>query len=195
MDYFQIDVQDGRFVPSITLTIDEWIATFEKLNISLQTIAQKKIFDVHLMMESYDLTPLQKLKSTVPLRWILVHTNYRGEISTQICPVLNPEDDVLDTRFHDWIDVSPAVQVMTVNPGPQGQAFLPQQLDKVKFIREHFPSKTIIIDGAVNEQSVHYIRSLGKIFQPDVLGVGSYLARAHGEELHQRIAFLRGLGK
>ena len=45
------------------------------------------------------------------------------------------------------------VLVMSVVPGFGGQSFMPEVLDKVRWLREHFPELDIQIDGGINHET------------------------------------------
>ena len=94
--------------------------------------------------------------------------------------VLDPEDKV-STTIHSF----PAVQIMTVVPGKQGQSFLPNNLDKITQLRKNGYTGQILIDGSVNAETLKLI--LQQKYRPDVLNVGSYLVKANNPHEHFQI--------
>ncbi len=88
-----------------------------------------------------------------------------------------------------YLDEVDAVQVMTVDPGEQGQAFLPAMLQKVRELKRQYPSLWVAVDGGVNAQTIGAVRIAGA----DAAGVGSAISGAP----HPRAAYehLMALGR
>ena len=64
---------------------------------------------------------------------------------------LNPETDV--QTIMPFVDQLDYVLIMSVHPGFGGQSFIPEVLDKVRFLRENFPDLEIQIDGGINAET------------------------------------------
>jgi len=62
-------------------------------------------------------------------------------------------------------------QVLAVNPGPAGQKFQHQALDKIRFLRSHYPESVIEVDGGINEETAHLARKAGA----DIVTSASYI--------------------
>ncbi len=187
---FQIDIADNTLVPNTTTQIKELSQS------AFFNLVSGTIFDFHLMVsdpikhiESVKLLPKKRVGV------ILIHNSVFPDYSllTNHYPlfkfglVLNPEDEVIDIK-QELLDKLPSLQIMTIVPGFQGSSFIEELLIKIEQLRMRGFKKEIAIDGSVNEKTIPII--LAKKYRPDVLGVGSYLTKAAGQELRKRIAFL-----
>lgn len=86
--------------------------------------------------------------------------------------VLSPQTSVEEA--FTYIDEVDAMQVMTIVPGKQGNAYMPEMLDKVSYLRERRTDLWIAVDGGANETTIPDIKIKGV----DAVGVGSALMRA-----------------
>lgn len=64
--------------------------------------------------------------------------------------------------------------LMSVVPGKQGQAFLPQTLGRIRELRELLPHAIIEVDGGINETNIKSVKQAGA----DLICVGSALVKA-----------------
>jgi pentose-5-phosphate-3-epimerase len=186
---FQVDIADGVFVPNTTFQIDDFASVYS-------TLPPGIVYDFHLMVQR-PLLHVQKLQflPNAVLGTVLIHKSVFPEQKSlyALLPdakfglVLNPEDtvesitDLLLSTLH-------SVQIMTIIPGFQGQPFMPNMLYKIEQLRKRGFLGEILIDGSVNEKTIHEITSLA--YPPDVLGVGSYITKASDETVQSRITFL-----
>ncbi len=146
------DVMDGKFVPPKTFTIKD----FEKLEITSFT-------DIHLMVNN-------------PEEWIpgfskagadLLTIHYEAEqkevkatlemIKSAGCLAglsIKPGTLVteVDEELWEYCDVA---LIMSVEPGWGGQSFIPEVLDKVRYLRDKYEEKDINIDGGINDKTAH----------------------------------------
>lgn len=196
---FHIDIADNTLVPNTLLTLEE----------IHNTIASKKIatehteFDFHLMVNDYEkqLNKLDNLARIVKINTVFIHMEVLVprffEEWTQetmkpfsIGIALNPEDSVQSLLQTHPLSTIPAIQIMTVKPGFQGQPFLLQTLTKIAELRSVGFPNSIYIDGGVNELSMPALAQLKD--KPDFVCVGSYLTH-HLNELQERIDNLKVL--
>ena len=84
---------------------------------------------------------------------------------------------------------------MTIHPGPQGQAFIPKQLESINELRISEYKGKIVVDGSMNPTSLQHILSLPSTYHPDIVCIGSYLSRAPDQEIGARIETLKALVK
>jgi ribulose-phosphate 3-epimerase len=153
-DLIHIDVMDGHFVPNITIG-------------PLVVKACKKItklpLDVHLMIENPDryIPDFAKAGADIITIQVEASKNLAEDIElinqNNVKPgvVVNPDTPV-DLVF-PVLDKVAMVLVMSVNPGFEGQKFMPEVLPKVKKLRAEIKKRKldvdIEIDGGVNLQT------------------------------------------
>ena len=147
VDALQIDVMDGRFVPNITFGPGVVRALRPLVSLPL---------DVHLMIvepERY----LAEFAAAGADRLIVhqeacvhLHRTLQSirELGVQAGVTLNPATSVV--VLEDVLDLVDVIQVMTVNPGFGGQAFLHSQLDKICRLRALLDGRGLAIPIAVD---------------------------------------------
>jgi len=147
-DYVQIDIMDGDFVPSKSVTLDD----ISGMDFPIGT-------EAHLMVNN-------------PIPWIAVfkkagtkkiffhyeaecdHNEVIGLIEAagmQAGLVFNPGTDFL--LCESLIRKVWSVLFMSVNPGFYGAPFIPEVLDKIKNFKIKYPDKSISIDGGVKSDN------------------------------------------
>ena len=193
----QVDIVDNILVPGKTIDIDDIIKTITDYR---QLITDYRIvFDFHLMVKDYkkEIKKLEKLRNSVKIDVVFVHHAARPNFEFLISQyqfsfglVLNPEDRVKAIVQKYDVDKLPAIQIMSVHPGAQGQAFIPEVLKKIEQLRSAGYRNKIYLDGGINEQSLPIIVS--QSFPPDAIGPGSFFSKA--ENLEVKISYLKNLG-
>jgi ribulose-phosphate 3-epimerase len=158
----QVDVMDGRFVPNITFGAGVVRA--------LRPLVTG-ILDVHLMI----VEPERRLadfadagadrlvvhqEATVHLGCTLQRIH---ELGPQAAVALNPSTplSVLD----EVLDLTDAIQVMTVNPGFGGQAFIHSQVAKIRALRQKLNERgleiAIAVDGGIDPTTAPLVVEAG----------------------------------
>jgi len=154
-DWIHVDVIDGHFAPN--LTMGPFIVK------ACRQVTDLPI-DVHLMIEKPE--RLLEAFASAGASHLTVHVEtcphlYRTlqnirELGCKAGVVLNPgtPPSLLDEVLH-LVDL---VLVMSVNPGFSGQAFIPQVLPKVRYLRQRLdeinPNAWLEIDGGMNTQTL-----------------------------------------
>lgn len=173
-DWLHVDVMDGVFVPNISFGFPVMEA--------LKRRSQKPL-DVHLMIvhpEKYverfcdagawsvgfHLEAVDDPESALQL------IRNKG---VRTCLTINPDIDV--KRLLPYLDKVDMVLLMSVFAGFGGQAFIPETLDKIRFVREEIDRqglKTLIeVDGGINVNNAKDIFAAGA----DVLVAGHAVFR------------------
>lgn len=145
-DSIHIDVMDGHFVPNLTIgpPVIRWIRKVTKLPL-----------DVHLMIDE----PLRYLSDfrKAGADWITIHVEATDKVTETLEAIkklgvksglsLRPKTPVETLVPH--LAKLDLILVMTVEPGFGGQAFMPEMVEKVGFLRPKF-SGCISVDGGIN---------------------------------------------
>lgn len=171
----QIDVADGVLVENTTLELAQILEVLEGHG--------ELTYDFHLMVQDYEAALTQLAHSNVPIRYALIHeaahptpSLFRShDFSFQLGLVANP-DDTIETISHIYsLDLIPAIQIMTVYPGAQGRPFETKSLNLIDQLYQYHYKGDIILDGAINDQTLHVI--VNRPNQPTIVGPGSYFSK------------------
>jgi len=162
VDAIQIDVMDGRFVPSITFGPGIVRALRPHVDLPL---------DVHLMivepgrhLTSFAEAGADRLiihqEATPHLHRLLQSI---ADIGIEVGVSINPGTPL--TVLEEVLDLVDLIQVMTVNPGWGGQAFLHSQLDKIQRLRlmldERGLDVPIGVDGGIDPTTAPLVVEAG----------------------------------
>jgi ribulose-phosphate 3-epimerase len=168
----QLDVMDGKFVPTHSLDFDFILP---------ETNCR---YEAHLMVsnpeewieKNHQIADviLVHIESTEEPEKIIDLVKNKGK---KIGFVLNPETPI--EKIKPYLDQIDEVLVMTVNPGYYGSKFLPEALDKVKVLRELKPNLEIEVDGGIDDKTIKQAYESGA----NLFISGSYLQKS--EDLGQ----------
>lgn len=166
----QIDLTDGLFAPSKTVSADEawWPAGFKA--------------DIHLMYKN----PLPALTKLLPHKpnLVIIHAESEGNFDQIISICHNHSVKVgiallAQTAAETILPVLGDIQhamIFSGNLGYQGGAHADLSLlDKVTILKQHKHELEIGWDGGINDQNVSQLVSGGV----DVLNVGGYIQKAN----------------
>lgn len=67
------------------------------------------------------------------------------------------------SEVEKYISISDMVLIMTVEPGFGGQKFMENQMEKVQWLREHYPTLDIEVDGGVGPSTIDCCAKVGHI--------------------------------
>ena len=168
-NFVQIDLMDGKFVPSFSITWKD-----------LQGIKFSLNSEAHLMVDN-PLMWVQACKEFGSQR-IVFHYEIEEDkrrVITEIRKMgvgvglaVNPQ--TLIDEFKYLVDEVDTVLFMSVNPGFYGAKFIPAVYEKIKSFRRLYPNKKIGVDGGVKLNNVREIFEIGV----DYIYVGSAILQA-----------------
>jgi ribulose-phosphate 3-epimerase len=167
-DYAQVDIMDGKFVPSRSVTC----AQVAEAKIKLAWEAHLMVVQPEDCLEDFYRAGAGKIvfhyEATPDPRKIIRQVRKLG---TRVGLAVNPETEI--AAFSPLVKDVDSVLFLAVHPGFYGAAFIPEVLDKIKEFRKAFPDIEIGIDGGVKEDNIVEIARSGV----DDICIGSALFR------------------
>ena len=147
----QVDFCDELFVPSHTLQVED-IGHVPKLD--------KAEWEAHIIVHYESFPEERDLEEALEAI---------TELGMKPGIAISPETYVSTVRY--FTDTIKHFTILSVEPGKQGNPFLPQTYDRVKTLREMAPNAIIEVDGGVNASNAGALIASGA----DYLVVGSAL--------------------
>jgi len=161
-DYLHLDVMDGHFVPNLTFG-------HPVVKCIRDAVGPDVELDVHLMVSN-------------PEKWVKGMSEAGANNYTfhyEACK--DPQQlikDIQSSGMRAGVAIKPGTPVkclielmkvqkfdialvMTVEPGFGGQSFMVPMMDKVKQLRQNFPSLDIEVDGGVSPKTIHHCAEAG----------------------------------
>lgn len=184
INYFHIDVMDGKFVENNTVDLmKDYALTISHIsNIGL---------DVHLMVEDVeeqmeDYLMLEPKMITFHIEAIKDKERVKNIIqdikdnNTKVGIAISPETDIEEIK--EFLPFIHMILVMTVVPGKGGQKLIPKTLLKVKELKEYIVENEIDIDievdGGINLENIEEVRNSGA----NIIVVGSFLISSENKK-------------
>lgn len=159
---FHVDIMDGHFVPNLTFGPELVRALKREFDL---------ILDVHLMVEK----PIEAIQwfeeagsdwisfhiETTPHAYKLINMIKRGGKKAGI--TINPSTPL--ELIYPVIEETDFVLVMSVNPGFEGQKFIPSTLKRISQLRRYIEnvdkSPEIQVDGGIGPDNLRDVLSAG----------------------------------
>jgi ribulose-phosphate 3-epimerase len=183
-DFAQVDIMDGKFVPSHSVTCKQVAAV--KINIAWE--AHIMVLHPENCLEDFRRAGAEKIvfhyEATPEPEKIIKQIRKLG---IKVGLAINPETSI--AAITPLVKKVDSVLFLSVHPGFYGAAFIPEVLDKIAAFRKVFPKMEIGIDGGVKEDNIVKIAQSGV----DVIYIGSALFRQpQPAEAYKRLKALVG---
>ncbi len=155
-DYAQMDIMDGRFVPSTSISCGDIM----ELKTTLKWEAHLMVRNPENYIEDFRQAGAVKIvfhyQATPEPQKIITEVRKLG---MQVGLAVNPE--VATADFATLVDQVDSVLFLAVNPGFYGAKFIPEVLDKIMDFRRQYPKIETGIDGGVKENNIAEIARTG----------------------------------
>ena len=185
-DLLHVDIMDGHFVPNLTMGPDVVAALRRSCGLLL---------DTHLMVANPQgfVEPFAKAGAGSLTFHIEVAGGQKAidlihrihDLGCMAGVSLNPETPV--EALAPVVPHADLILVMSVHPGFTGQAFMPEVLSKVRFLRHELgPLQRLEIDGGIGIRTAHQALEAGA----DILVAGAAIFR--NPERSATIRLIRG---
>lgn len=169
-NWVQIDITDGKFVETKT-----------NVNLTdLKYFTERANVEFHLMIDKPEETIGEWIR--IGAKRIIVHieavTDLKKLISVcrengvEVGIALNPETQ--NVMIEPWIGNADLILFLGVKPGRGGQEFIPEVLNKIKSLRQNFPSVKIGVDGGVRVENIRQLKEAGV----DIFVIGSGILKS-----------------
>jgi len=156
VDLVQLDIADGQFIPNVTWSDPNVVAKYKDIKFELHLMVQNPEQEIKRWQDCKNVIRFIVHIETIPNNYQLPVTNYK---LPEIALAINPDTDI--STLLPYINQTKHFLFMGVNPGWQGQKFIPEVLQKIKIFKTAHPDKHISIDGAVNEETIQEIIKSG----------------------------------
>ena len=159
LDQLHFDVMDAHFVPNLSFGPDFCRA--------IHRYDPEMKIDVHLMMDNPDkyLDEFAQYGASS----ITVHAEIGGDLEGMIRSIhglnvkaglsVKPETDA--AVLLPYLDQLDLALIMTVEPGFGGQKFMPEEVEKIRFLRKAGFRGDIAVDGGVSEHNALLLKEAG----------------------------------
>lgn len=167
IDYFHIDVMDGKFVKYNTtekmIEYSEYISSISSLPL-----------DIHLMVE--DVEQYIKSFSVFEPNLITFHIEARKnkeeifeliklvkESNSRVGLAIKPNTKI--EEIYNYLPYIHSVLIMTVEPGLGGQELIPETIEKISRMKKYLEQEKLEVDiqadGGINLQNIDLLKQAG----------------------------------
>lgn len=166
-EWIHIDVSDGKFTGTTSWGNPEELKSLgTHLNIEVHLMVQDPAHVIEDWFSAGAKRAIVHLQTVRDYQFFLdIAEKYGAEIMLSLDPSIGIGDAL------PFFGTFSSFQVLSVYPGPSGQKFVGDSVDKIKALREHVPTATIEVDGGINESTGRLAMDAGA----DILVSGNYI--------------------
>lgn len=178
-DWLHVDVMDGHFVNNITIG-PPVVKAIKKVS--------KIPLDVHLMIDQPEKYVDEFIKAGSDYLTIHVESTekpldvLRKIKSQNVNPGITLRPRTSITEVLPFLNEVSMVLIMTVEPGFGGQAFMTEQVEKIRFLRKEIQKRGldihIEVDGGINQETAKICKEAGA----NAFVSGSYIFNSGKED-------------
>ena len=167
INYFHIDVMDGKFVKNDTtnkmLEYCEYLNQISNLPLDIHLMVE----DVESYIKSFEIfepniitfhREAAKNKEEI-LKWIKLLNAKNIRVGISIKPNTKVEE------IYEYLPFVHLVLVMTVEPGEGGQKLLPDTIEKIKELKKYIDENNLEVDieadGGINTENANIVKEAG----------------------------------
>ena len=180
INYFHIDVMDGKFVERDTTELmKDYALTISHisnlgLDVHLMVENVEEYVDEYSMLEPEMLTfHIEATKTEERTQNIIDEIKRSG---SRVGISISPDTDI--EKIKKYLDKIHMVLVMTGVPGKGGQKLIPETIEKVRELKKYIDENNIDIDievdGGINDETAELAKEAGA----NILVAGNYLISA-----------------
>jgi len=169
-DYVQIDIMDGEFVPSHSVTFQDLAGWKSPVRC-----------EAHLMV--FDPYPWLEVFKALGADRVIYHFEIKKDHKKIIAKIremgmgvglaVNPSTKINDFRY--LVGELDTVLFLSVNPGFYGASFIPGVLEKIRNFKDEYPQKQAGIDGGIKQDNLLQVKETGL----DYACVGSAILKSN----------------
>lgn len=161
-DYIHVDVMDGHFVPNITIgpMIVKAVRRVTRLPLDVHLMISNPDYFIQSFVDAGADMITVHAEAVCHLHRSIQHIRKAGaKPGVSLNPATPPE--VLEYVLSDLN----LVLLMTVNPGFESQAFIPEVVPKIRRLKEMIDRRKlgveIEVDGGINPETIHQVSAAG----------------------------------
>jgi len=168
-NYVQIDIMDGEFVPSKSITLQGLKGWKSPTRCEAHLMVRDPLIWIKLFKEFGAERIIYHFEIEKDQREVILQIKRAG-LGAGIA--INPQTSI--GQIQNLIDEIDVVLFLSVNPGFYGSPFIPEVLEKIKEFKKHFPDKLTAIDGGVKLDNLKTVKLCGV----DNICIGSAIMKA-----------------
>jgi ribulose-phosphate 3-epimerase len=181
VDWVQIDIMDNKFVPNVSISVDELVGIKTDLNLE----AHLMVFHPEEVFDSCERAGVKRVffhfEATGDVDFVL---DKMKNFSFERGIAINPETSI--DKIEKYLDKVDLILFLSVNPGFQGRGFIEGVLEKVEKFKKLRPEMRIEIDGGINIENIKKVADSGV----DYIVAGSAVLK--GGDIEGNLGELRG---